>query len=291
MIHPSSSRYVLRERFMSPAEAGLLSGLDVPDTAAPVLPVPGYGEPTFLIDASTGDTVAIITRLPDDRLAALRRAVSAVQMQSVARAKLVKAGRSAARTFGWAPRKPQALADSCRKASLDRDHPDSGKVLAELAGWLGREFQRLMPERAYYDRAVVGSVKDDWLLDEDALWTSGVINRSATLPYHRDGSNFHTWSAMPTLRFATRGGTLHLPEYDVCFPCRDGEVTWFCGRDLVHGVTPMHGLRADAYRYSVVYYALAGMVDCATFAEETRRGPARRTQREREIADRARQTP
>jgi hypothetical protein len=46
-----------------------------------------------------------------------------------------------------------------------------------------------------------------------------------------------------------------------------------------------------AYRYSIVYYALAGMVDCATFAEETRRGPERRTQRERDMAERARRAP
>lgn len=278
----------LVHRAMSPAEAGKMSGLSVPEVDAPLVEErPTPDEPVWLVEQETGKPIAVVTKLSETRTRRLRAAVIDVQMQSVARAKLVKAGRSAARTFGYAPRKPQALADACHLATLDRDHPEAGAILAELAGYLGREFQQFLPSQALEDRAVVGAVHDDWLLDEDSLWTSGVINRSAELPYHRDGSNFHTWSAMPTLRYATRGGYLHLPEYDICFACRDGEVTWFCGRDIVHGVTPMKAVAAHAYRYSVVYYALKGMVDCATYAEETARGPARRTERERAIAARA----
>ena len=40
----------------------------------------------------------------------------------------------------------------------------------------------------------------------------------------------------------------------------------------------------DAYRYSVVYYALRGMKDCFTFAVETSKARASRTNREDNMA-------
>ena len=65
-------------------------------------------------------------------------------------------------------------------------------------------------------------------------------------------------------------------------------MTWFCGKELVHGVTPMWTKGPDAYRFSVVYYALKGMKDCRTVAEETTQSAARRTAREHGMADAAR---
>jgi hypothetical protein len=277
-------------RVMDAATAKLMSGLPVPDVAAPIVaPQPEPEHPVWIIDEDSSEVIGIITRLPDDRLRELRSAVTGVEMYAtgVGRAKLTRAY-APARTFGWAPRKPNAKMESCHATTLDRDFPTAATVLNELAGQLGNEFRAMMPDRARFDEAVVRTVKDDWLLDPDALWTSGVINKSAQLPYHQDGSNFHTWSAMPTLRYATRGGRLHLPEYDFCFPCRDGEVTWFCGRDLVHGVTPMRTVGPNAYRYSIVYYALAGMVDCRTWAEEQAYGRRRRAEREQDMATRVR---
>jgi hypothetical protein len=117
-------------------------------------------------------------------------------------------------------------------------------------------------------------------------WTSGVVNQNSQLPYHRDGFNFPTWSAMPVIRRGVDGGHLHLPEYDLTVACRDGWAVFFCGQQLLHGVTPMRLTKPDGYRFSVVYYALRGMKDCHTYAEETRAAQNRRAQRERGMADR-----
>jgi hypothetical protein len=123
-------------------------------------------------------------------------------------------------------------------------------------------------------------VLPDWRLTDHALWTSGVINKESPLPYHRDGNNFDAWSVMPVVRRGVRGGHLHLPEYDMVVPCRDGYAVAFYGKRLVHGVTPMERTTPDAYRVSVVYYALRGLKDCHTFAAETARAAVRRTERE-----------
>lgn len=286
---PMKNRFYVR-RVLDSREARQMNGLAVPEVPAPIVSVsPEHAHPVWIIDEDSSEVIGIVTRLPDHTLRELRDAVTSVEMYAtgVGRAKLTRAY-APARTFGWAPRKPVAKTEACHATTLDRDFPNQAAVLSRLAGTLANEFRAMMPDRARLDEAVVRTVKDDWLLDPDALWTSGVINQSAALPYHQDGSNFHTWSAMPTLRWATRGGTLHLPEYNFCFPCRDGEVTWFCGRDLVHGVTPMRTVGAEAYRYSIVYYALAGMADCRTFAEEQAYGRRRRAEREQDIAARAR---
>jgi len=112
-----------------------------------------------------------------------------------------------------------------------------------------------------------------------------VINKESSLPYHRDGNNFDAWSVMPVIRRGVRGGHLHIPEYDIVVPCRDMFTVAFFGRRLVHGVTPMSKQSAEAYRISVVYYALKGLKDCHTFAEETALARVKRTEREDKMGD------
>jgi hypothetical protein len=50
----------------------------------------------------------------------------------------------------------------------------------------------------------------------------------------------------------------------------------------------MRTVGPNAYRYSIVYYALAGMVDCRTWAEEQAYGRRRRAEREQDMATRVR---
>ncbi len=121
-------------------------------------------------------------------------------------------------------------------------------------------------------------------MTDDALWTSGVINQSSALPYHRDGSNFDTWSAMPVVRRGMDGGHLHFPEYGITVNCRDGWALYFNGYAYVHGVTPMKTRSKDGYRYSIVFYAKRGMKDCHTYAVEVGEARARRKDREAGMA-------
>lgn len=277
------------KRVLTPAEAKLLVGTKVTEPTLTALPSPSDDRDTvFITDVDTGAVVALITRLNRIDRADLRRAVQHIEMTAVARMSARFAG--LARTFGWAPKRVMNGRESCRASSCAHDHPSEHQVLTKLGGDLADQFHRLMPEQYDTDRAVLDvKLRKDWLMEDRALWTSGVINHSATLPYHLDGANFHTWSAMPTLRFKMGGGQLHVPEYDMLFPCRDGEVTWFCGRDLVHGVTPMGMKTKDAYRFSIVYYATSSMQNCREHAEESVQTAARRTVRERAMAEKIRE--
>jgi hypothetical protein len=271
------------KRLMSADEASKLVGERVEEYSSANVPKATVDKPVFLVDEDTREVIGIVTKLPKERTALLRAATQGIDMGTVARMGGRQEG--SGRTFGWSPKRIIARRESCRATSAAAEFPQHHQVLAQMAGWLTDEFEKLMPKRAADDHAILRQVAGDWLMDEDALWTSGVINKSATLPYHRDGMNFHTWSAMPSLRMGMDGGYLHVPEYGIVFRVEDGDVTWFCGRDLVHGVTPMRTRKKDGYRYSIVYYALAGMKDCRTYAEETAAGAERRTERERKMVE------
>lgn len=272
-------------RVLHRKEASKIVGTLVGAQLAPTFASPGDGQHVRLVD-QLGDTVALVTRLDPVLRTRLRALVTTMKFGAgVGRHSM--SGRGA--VFGYLPKKPQARQEGCRMATLGRDDPEGEQLLERLADHLGSEFVQLLPSQALADRdTVTETLMNDWRMGESSLWTSGVINQMNVLPYHRDGNNLNTWSAMPTLRFGMGGGYLHLPEYATVFPCGDGDVTWFFGRQLVHGVTPLIQRKPHAYRYSLVFYALRGMVNCATFAEETAQVGERRSVRERAEADRIR---
>ena len=237
--------------------------------------------PGMYVDADTDQPVFIYLPMPR-MVPELRRAVMDLKMASTVRANGMA---NVSRTFGMAPRKPMMRREACTATTMSVEQPDSHQVLVDLAEVFTEMMRDLLPEVADHDHAVVERVLPEWRMTDDSLWTSGVVNRSASLPYHLDRANFDTWSAMPVIRRHMRGGYLDIPEYDLTCGCRDGWVTFFLGQALVHGVTPMFPIRRDAYRYSVVYYAMKGMKDCFTVAAEQARARSTRSERELHMLD------
>jgi len=277
------------KRVLTAEEGTTLVGERIPDNLTPSFNSPKVGDVLRIVDKDSDELLALVTRLATDVGHALRRVATKVDLSGTAgRASSKLDNGGSARTFGWTPKRPMIKREACSPSWLAAQQPEQNLFLSRLGGTLGAEFRDLAPDIAEHDIDVLRQIKSGWLMDEQALWTSGVINRSSQLPYHRDSTNFPTWSAMPTLRYKMSGGHLHLPEYDIVLPCGDGDVSWFCGKEFVHGVTPMRTKSVDAYRFSVVYYALRGMKDCATVAEETAESASRRTAREHRMADDAR---
>lgn len=242
-------------------------------TGAPDLPA-DVTAPARVVNANTGETVIIVARYPGD-LAAYRRAVLGYPMNTTVRAGGI---RNRSRVFGFLARSMLMQRNSCRLCSGGLDAPEPHAAICDAAGALAGQLAALNPERAERDRRLVtAAVLADWLIHPEAWWTSGVVNRSSPLPYHRDGNNFDAWSAMVVLRRGVRGGHLHVPEYGVTLECRDGDVVYFNGNDLLHGVTPLRKVDRSGYRYSVVYYPVAKMAGCLPYAEELERGRTARS--------------
>jgi hypothetical protein len=240
------------------------------------------GQPVGCRDEN-GDVVLVIARMPDDVTDEFHGILPGMKMRTTLRS---GAGyRNQSLVFGYHPRRPVLRRESCKATLLSATQPELSGLIRRTASWAGSLLGQELPGTVEHDRATLAPVLSDWRLDDGDgdLWTSGVINKDSPMPYHRDGSNFPTWSAMPVIRSNTLGGRLHLPEYGLSVPCSDGTCVFWWGERIVHGVTPMT-VRRGGYRFSVVYYAMRGMKDCATFAVEQAEGARRRAVREVSIA-------
>ena len=240
---------------------------------------PNLHEPGIYRDSETGEAVLMFAPLPGPTTE-LRRAVFGTKMGATLRQ---GAGtKNISRVFGFTTRNVMTQKEACRPTSFSYDHPEAQRTMNNTASILGDYLKDQLPEVFEQDMEQLEAILPEWRMTEDSLWTSGVINQSSQLPYHVDGANFDTWSAMPILRRGMDGGHLHLPEYDITVDCRDGWAVWFNGHRYVHGVTPMKTRQPDGYRYTVVFYAKRGMKDCHTYAVEM--GEARKKRTARELA-------
>lgn len=263
------------QRVCTPDEATTLVGDTVPDRAG------NMSRNTLAVDKDTGELIAAYLDMRG--MKELRSILPTIPYTGVQRSRHYA---SQSKTFGYAPRRPMRLRESCTSTPMTMERPEVQAALDRVADRCADYMEAFAPDIVAADRATLDDVLPEWKLGEGKLWTSGVVNNTAQLPYHRDSFNYPVWSAMPVLRRGTRGGHLHIPEYDMVLPCQDSTVSFFLGQGLVHGVTPITKKTADSYRYSIVYYALRGMKDCFTHAKESAYGQRRRTERQREIARR-----
>lgn len=281
---------VLVSRAMEPDEA---LGLWRDTSPAAALPTPELraGRPTRIV--LDGETIAVIDRLPESTLATLRWAVrrwdESVTSGGVMRSKGL---RNRAGVFGFLAANPIMQRPACGQCGGSRAEPAAHMVLCSTAEVLAARLAELAPEQYAVSERAIEPVHPSWRLP-GGLWTSGVVNSSSALPYHRDRNNFDAWSAMPVVRRGVRGGHLSLPELAVggqplVLPCGDGDVVYFNGQAWMHGVTPITRRDDDGYRFSVVYYPVRKMANCLPPAEEVARANHRRTTVERDLIERQR---
>lgn len=177
------------------------------------------------------------------------------------------------RTFGFAPPVPLRRRHACTRCRFDFDYPIVAETLEQMCEHMDQVFREYAP--GVYDLSaanVKALIPEGWRLGSTP-WTSGIINHTAALPYHRDSGNIPgSWSAMMTARHAVGGGLLHLVDYDVWLACPNGATAIFDGQSVLHGVSPLESQRTDGYRFTLVTYARTGMKVCAPDpADEARR--------------------
>lgn len=241
---------------------------------------PNVNEAGIYRDADTGEAILVYAPYPKP-VTALRKAVTDTNYSTTLRS---SGTRNVSRTFGFTTRSAVLQREACTPTSLAWESPEAQMTLNQTAEDLATFLLEELPEVYEQNYREIQNVLPEWRMTDDALWTSGVINQSSALPYHRDGANFDTWSAMPVVRRGMDGGHLHMPEYDITINCRDGWALYFNGYAYVHGVTPMAPRAKDGYRYSIVFYAKRGMKDCHTYAVEVGEARARRKDREAGMA-------
>jgi hypothetical protein len=111
------------------------------------------------------------------------------------------------------------------------------------------------------------NINKDWQLG-DSFWTSGIINHNSPHNFHRDNSNSRcAYSAMITFKGNVSGGYLVLPEYNIAFKVANRSMIFFCGKELIHGVSPIN-YGTNGHRYSIVYYTTEDLKKCGSYQNE-----------------------
>jgi len=229
-------------------------------------------------DADTDEHVITFRPFTELPFAPLLEAVKRLRYQENYRTEGLK---SRSCTFGFQPRIPLRR-DYCSVAASAYNQPDQHKVLIQYGRETARIFERLLPELYGYQQSMLEGVKPEWR-EPNTHFTSGIANDRNVLHYHRDAGNFP--GALSTMLSLTRdmgsaGGKLIVPEYDIGIEFTGFELAIFNGAALVHGVTPLKLHAAQAFRYTVVYYALQAMCRCGTKNEELTRIKKVKTVRE-----------
>ena len=169
---------------------------------------------------------------------------------------------------------------AAKLAPVHIDAKPTGDLLLALAPAMWAKFHELLPDIADNHRKLTEEqLHPDWFLN-NTPFTSGIINDNAVLPYHKDAGNVKdAWSMMIVMRNKVDGGALHIPEYDLTLAEPDLAITYFCGQNLMHGVTPLIKRSRNGYRYSVVYYTKTSLRDCGSAKDEIRRAQIAATER------------
>ena len=234
-------------------------------------------ENTIVRDEDTGEIIIVYMKLKE-AVEELRESVINIKYSNGRRAGGLK---TYDKIFGYMSRIPHQN-DYCSTPSLARENPKNHKIVCDYGDKLGDLYKEMCPEM--YDKhskIVAENVKPDWILGRSPF-TSGIINKNNQLNYHYDRGNFKdVFSNMIAFRSKIEGGRLSIPEYDLGLEIDDSTVTLFDGQKILHGVTPIHYLSPESYRFTIVYYSLSQMWKCTTPKEELDRIKRVKTERNR----------
>lgn len=255
---------------------------------APVLE--GINDSLRLVDADSGKLVAVQIQLDDllqDERRWLTRQLRFNTKWNEPKSEKTLTGTSRLsgmryenRTFGTTAPALLRKRYGCSYSQFNIDYPESYSALERMTLAFWRMFEEHMPETFNKHKQLVDeSIHPDWQI-AGCGWTSGIINNTAALPYHRDRNNIKgTVSAMLGMRSRVGGGALHIPEYNLVLGIPDGSLTIFDGQDLWHGVTPLVNERPDAYRYTIVWYTKRDVKECGCAQNEPKRAAQCATER------------
>jgi hypothetical protein len=129
------------------------------------------------------------------------------------------------------------------------------KAMLLLARESEKLMQEILPEQHQRQKQLFQAVPDQWKFG--SLFTSSISNYNISAPYHRDTGNIKgAVNVIITKRRNSRGGNLHVPDYDATIDQCDNSILVYPAWRNVHGVTPIEPTFEDGYRNSLIFYPL-----------------------------------
>ena len=126
----------------------------------------------------------------------------------------------------------------------------------------GEKIIKLLTPKIYErQKEIFKGIKNEWRFGN--LFTSSISNFNISAPFHRDTGNIKgTVNIILTKRNNSKGGSLHVPDYDATFEQADNSMLVYPAWRNLHGVTPIIETRKGGYRNSLIFYPLNAFLNC-----------------------------
>lgn len=217
-----------------------------------------------------GINVGLYIKIDNNQLQGIRAA--SLNTKYVKTYRTRKALPTQSSVFGSLPRIPLRN-DYCRFSAQTKNEKTNANILFSFLPYLTEIYKNYLPAQYEHDLKVISeNVNTDYVIKEQAPFTTANINVNHAIKYHRDTGNFKkNLSNVLILKDGIVGGELVFPEYGFALSQEDRYLAIFDGQSEIHGVMPIIKTKENPYRASIVYYTLENMKHCYPFKMEVER--------------------
>lgn len=133
------------------------------------------------------------------------------------------------------------------------------KAMLLLAKESEKLIAEILPKQYEFQTKLFEDVPDEWRFAN--LFTSSISNYNISAPFHRDAGNIvGAVNVIITKRRNSKGGNLHIPDYNATIDQCDNSILVYPAWRNIHGVTPIIPTHEGGYRNSLVFYPLKAFI-------------------------------
>jgi hypothetical protein len=130
-----------------------------------------------------------------------------------------------------------------------------GMLMACLEG--EKIIKKLMPEAYKEQKRLIDKVPSKWRFAN--LFTGSISNYNISAPFHLDRGNIKgALNMIFTKRLNSKGGHLHIPDYNATIEMSDNSLCVYPAWRNIHGVTPIYLDDDRSFRNTHIFYAVKG---------------------------------
>jgi len=134
------------------------------------------------------------------------------------------------------------------------------KAMLGLALESEKVIQQILPEQYQKQLELFNHVPKEWRFAN--MFTSSISNYNISAPFHRDTGNIQgAVNVIICKKKSTKGGDLHIPDYNATIGQKDNSMLVYPAWRNVHGVTPIVPTHEDGYRNTLVFYPLKAFLE------------------------------
>jgi hypothetical protein len=129
------------------------------------------------------------------------------------------------------------------------------KAMLLLAKESENLIKEILPKQYEQQTELFKDVPEKWRFAN--LFTSSISNYNISAPFHKDNGNIvGAVNVIICKKFNSKGGDLHIPDYNATIGQQDNSILVYPAWRNVHGVTPIIPTFENGYRNSLIFYPL-----------------------------------